>query len=174
MNFFKKIFIIIFFAVSSPQILIAETPYFLDFKFILNESVAGKKAQAFLKNKLEKGVKSIQDKQKKLQDEENKLIQKKKIISAEEYKKNVTALRSKVSALQKERNNLLETVSKQRSKARTQLLSELNPIIKNYMKEKNIRMVVDKKSLLLADDALDITDDIISLLNTKLKSIDLK
>ena len=42
------------------------------------------------------------------------------------------------------------------------------------MKEKNIRMVVDKKSLLLADDALDITDDIIALLNTKLKSIDLK
>ena len=113
-------------------------------------------------------------KQKKLQEEENKLIKKKKIISAEEYKKNVTALRSKVSALQKERNNLLETVSKQRSKARKELLSKLNPIIKNYMKEKNIRMVVDKKSLLLADDALDITDDIISLLNTKLKSIDLK
>ena len=41
--------------------------------------------------------------QKKLQEEENKLIQ--KIISAEEHK-NVTALRSKVSALQKERNNL--------------------------------------------------------------------
>lgn len=174
MNFFKKIFIIIFLVVSSPQILIAETPYFLDFKFILNESVAGKKAQDFLKNKLEKGAKSIQDKQKKLQDEENKLIQKKKIISAEEYKKNVTELRSKVSALQKERNNLLETVSKQRLVARKELLSKLNPIIKNYMKEKNIRMVVDKKSLLLADDALDITDDIISLLNTKLKSIDLK
>ena len=79
-----------------------------------------------------------------------------------------------MSALQKERNNLLETVSKQRSKARKELLNKLNPIIKNYMKEKNIRMVVDKKSLLLADDALDITDEIISLLNTKLKSIDLK
>ncbi len=76
--------------------------------------------------------------------------------------------------MQKERNNLLENVSKQRTKARKELLSKLNPIIKNYMKEKNIRMVVDKKSLLLADDALDITDDIISLLNTKLKSIDLK
>ena len=174
MNYLKKILIIIFLVISSPQILIAETPYFLDFKFILNESIAGKKAQAFLKNKLEKGAKSINDKQKKLQEEENKLIQKKKIISAEEYKKNVTALRSKVSALQKERNNLLETVSKQRSKARKELLNKLNPIIKNYMKEKNIRMVVDKKSLLLADDALDITDEIISLLNTKLKSIDLK
>ena len=174
MKFFKKTFIIIFFIVFSPKNLIAETPYFLDFKFILNESIAGKQAQVFLKNKLEKGAKSIQDKQKKLQEEENKLIQKKKIISAEEYKKNVTALRSKVSALQKERNNLLENVSKQRTKARKELLSKLNPIIKNYMKEKNIRMVVDKKSLLLADENLNITKEILDRLNKKIKSIEIK
>ena len=174
MNFFKKILFLIFFFTSTNQVLYADSPYFLDFKLILNESTAGKKAQAFLKNKLEKGAKSIQDKQKKLQDEENKLIQKKKIISAEEYKKNVTALRSKVSALQKERNNLLETVSKQRSKARKELLNKLNPIIKNYMKEKNIRMVVDKKSLLLADENLNITKEILDRLNKKIKSIEIK
>ena len=34
-------------------------------------------------------------------------------------------------------------------------------------------MVVDKKSLLLADENLDITKDILSLLNQKLKSIKL-
>ena len=39
------------------------------------------------------------------------------------------------------------------------------------MKEKKIRMVVDKKSLLLADQNLDITKDIIERLNKKLKSI---
>ena len=41
------------------------------------------------------------------------------------------------------------------------------------MKEKKIRMVVDKKSLLLADENLNITDDIINLLNKKIKSIKL-
>ena len=38
------------------------------------------------------------------------------------------------------------------------------------MQEK-IRMVVDKKSLLLADENLDITKDIMDRLNKKLKSI---
>ena len=33
------------------------------------------------------------------------------------------------------------------------------------MNEKKIRMVVDKKSLLLADEKLNITNDIIGLLN---------
>ena len=41
------------------------------------------------------------------------------------------------------------------------------------MAEKKIRMVVDKKSLLLADQKLDITKDIIEILNKKLKSIKL-
>ena len=75
--------------------------------------------------------------------------------------------------LQKERNQLLESVSKQRNKAKSELLKALNPIISNYMKEKKIRMVIDKKNLLLADDALDITKDIINLLNKNLKTIKL-
>ena len=42
------------------------------------------------------------------------------------------------------------------------------------MKEKKIRMVVDNKSILLADKNLNITDDIIKILNQKLKSIKLE
>ena len=41
------------------------------------------------------------------------------------------------------------------------------------MKEKNIRMVLDKKSILLSDENLDITQDIVKVLNSKLKSIKL-
>ena len=41
------------------------------------------------------------------------------------------------------------------------------------MQEKNIKIVLDKKSILLGDENLDITKDIISLLNKKLKSINL-
>ena len=86
----------------------------------------------------------------------------------------MTELRNKVSTLQKERNSLLDIVAKQRTKARNELLRNLNPIIKEYMKEKNIRMVVDKKSLLLNQCSnLNITNEIMDLLNKKLKSIKL-
>ena len=67
----------------------------------------------------------------------------------------------------------MANVSKQRSKAKAELLKNLNPIIKEYMKEKNIRMVLDKKNLLLAEDSLDITKEIVKRLNSKLKSIKL-
>ena len=153
--------------------LSADVPYYLDFKYILNQSDAGKKAQSYLKKKLDNGIKALQKKETAVQEEERKIIQQKKVISAEEYKKKVTELRNKVASLQKERDSLLTEVSKQRSKARSELLKNLNPIIKEYMKEKNIRMVLDKKSMLLADDSLDITQNIVKLLNSKLKSIKL-
>ncbi len=174
MNLFKKKIILLIFFLISSQTLLAETPYFLDFKFILNESDAGKKAQNYLKNKLEKGIKELKNKEKQIQDEEKKIIQQKKVIAAEDYKKKVASLRSKVASLQKERNSLLEGVAKERKKARNELLKNLNPIIKDYMNEKKIRMVVDKKSLLLADENLNITKDILAILNKKLKSIKFK
>ena len=163
----------LFFLVFYQSSIYAGDPHFLDFKYILNNSEAGKKAQTTLKNKLENGIKSLKDKEKKIQDEEKKIIQQKKVLSPEEYKKKVNELRTKVSSLQKERNTLLETVSKQRTKARNELLKNLNPIIKEYMQEKQIRMVIDKKSLLLADENLEITQEIIKRLNKKLKSIKL-
>ena len=170
----KKIIIFIFFIfVSYQNNILAGTPYFIDFKYILNESEAGKKAQKTLKTRLENNLKKLSEKQKKIQEEEKKIIQQKKIISPEEYKKKVNELRNKVSNLQKERNKILSDISEQRVKARNELLKNLNPIIKDYMLEKKIRMVIDKKNLLLADETLDLTKDIMALLNKKLKSINL-
>ena len=95
------IFALFFFNVNA----IADIPHYLDFKYILNESVAGKKAQTALKNKLIKDLKVLKIK-KKLQDEE-KNYRTKKLIKPEEYKSKVNNLRSSVSSLQKERNKLL-------------------------------------------------------------------
>ena len=173
----KKIIktILIVFSLYSLNIkAIADIPYYLDFKYILNESTAGKKAQNALKSKLDKGFRNLKEKEKKLQDEEKKIIEQKKLIKPEEYKSKVNNLRTSVSNLQKERNKLLQDVSSQRSKAKSELLKNLNPIIKEYMQEKKIRMVVDKKSLLLADENLDITKEILGRLNKKLKSINIK
>ena len=170
---YKKFILIFILFFSLQNNVISDIPYYLDFKYILNESDAGKKAQTYLKNKLQNGVKKLKETEKTIQGEEKETIQQKKLISAEEYKKKVTTLRNKVATLQRERNKLLDDVAKQRTKARNEILRNLNPIIKEFMQEKKIRMVLDKKSLLLADENLDITQDIIKLLNKKIKSIKL-
>ena len=87
MRVFIKIFFFLFLATLNFEKLSAESPHYLDFKYILNQSDAGKKAQNFLKSKLEKGIKNLQEREKKIQEEEKKIIQQKKLISADEYKK---------------------------------------------------------------------------------------
>ena len=116
----------------------------------------------------------MKDREKQLQKEEKDIIQQKKVLSPEDYKKKISGLRSKVSKLQKDRNSILETVAKKRRNARQQLIDAINPIVKSYMSEKKIKLVLDKKSILLGDDNLDITNDIMKQLNNKLKTINLK
>ena len=62
-------------------------------------------------------------------------------------------MRKKVADLQKQRNSLLSSVADQRAKARNELLKNLNPIISDYMKEKN-KNGSRQKSLLLTDGVL--------------------
>jgi len=173
MKNYKKLFFSIILLLFLPNALMADLPKYLDFKYVLNESEAGKKAQVQLKKKLDNGVKNLSKQEKIVLEEEKKIIQQKKILSPEEYKKKVSELRKKVSDLQKKRSKLLNTVAKQRSKARSELLKNLNPVVKEYMVEKNIRMVLDKKGIILADEKLDITNDIITKLNAKIKTLKL-
>jgi len=173
MNYLKNFLFILFIFFALSKQVFAELPVYLDFKFILNNSTAGKKAQDTLKKRLDNGIKSLNSKEKSIQEEERKIIQQKKIITQEEYVKKVNELRKKVSNLQKERNKLLENVANDRRKAKNELLKNLNPIIESYMQEKKIRLVIDKKNIILADEKLDITKEIINKLNTKLQSIKL-
>ena len=173
MKLLKNILFIFVLSLSFQNNLFPDIPHYVDFKYILNESSAGKKAQTFLKKKLNDGVKKVQKKEKNIQEEEKKIIQQKKLISGDEYKKKVKKLREDVLSVQKEKSKLFEDISKQRAKAKQVLLQNLNPILTDYMKEKKIRMVLDKKSLLIGDENLDITKDIIKILNSKLKSIKL-
>ena len=167
-------FLTILFLFFNFKTLSANNITYLDFKYVLNESVAGKKAQDYLKNKLDKGIKQLKTKEAAIQEEEKKIIQQKKVLSPEEYKKQITSLRSKVSSLQKEKQKILETVAKERAFAKNELLNNLNPLLIEYMKNNNIKMVIDKKNLIRADQSLDITKEIVSQLNKKIKKVSFK
>ena len=67
MNNYKKIFFSIILFIFIPNTLLADLPRYLDFKYVLNESEAGKKAQIQLKKKLENGAKELNKQEKILE-----------------------------------------------------------------------------------------------------------
>ena len=67
-----KIFLFSLTLIFLTNNLYADMPHYLDFKYILNNSVAGKKAQDSLQKRLKDGINSLNKKEKSLQEEEKK------------------------------------------------------------------------------------------------------
>ena len=172
-TYLKQILIIFFVILLSQSKAISNEIYFIDFSKVMNESVAGKKAQDQLKSLFKNSNKKINDTGKKLKEEETKLISQKTVLSKDEYKKKADALRKKVFNLNKERENSIKDIAKKRAKAKDELLKKLNPILGKYMEEKNIAVVIDKKNVLMGNKKFELTNEIIDILNKELKSINL-
>ena len=147
--------------------------YFIDFSKVMNQSIAGKKAQDYLKKELTNSNKKFSDTAKKLREEENKIISQKNVLDKAEYKKKADALRKKVFNLNKERESSIKNIAAKRRKAKDELFKNLNPILGKYMEEKGIGIIVDKKNVLMGNKKFEVTSDVINILNKELKSINL-
>ena len=92
----------------------------------------------------------------------------------DEFKKSIAELRKKVQKLQKDKQISINQLAKSRAAAKVELLNKLNPIMKKYMEENKIRVVLDKKNILLGDKSLEITSQIMEILNKEVKNITIK
>ena len=167
----KKFIIYFLFLFSFNQFALADNTYFIDYTRVLNQSKAGADAQQKLKNKFESESKKFLTEEENIKKQENELIAQKKALSNEDYQKKIDELRKKVAKLQVDKQNSLNEIAKSRALAKEELLKNVNPILKTYMEENKIRLIVDKQSVILGDTTLEITDKIIEILNQKLSSI---
>ena len=174
MKYLVKFFVITFLLLISTHVSAEQKIAYLDMKFVLNNSKAGKGAQDFLQKSFKENQKVFLDKEDSLKKEESDLLTKKTILTKEEYQKKSDNLRKKVIDYQSERRASLEKITTQRTEARQQLLKKIDPILKAYVKENNISIVVDKKNILMGNTDLDITNTIVEKLNKELPSLNIK
>ena len=80
-------------------------------------------------------------------------------------------LRKKVSNLQKSKQDSFNDIAKSRSNAKQKLLKVVNPILKKYMEDNKIRIVLNKDIVILGDTTLEITDQVIAILNKEFPSV---
>jgi len=149
----------------------AADSYFMDFSKVLNVSKAGAEAQSNLKKKFESESNKFKKQETDLRKEETELISQKKIITNKEYQKKVEALRKKVADLQKNQKDSFNAIAKSRADAKNALLASVNPIIKKYMEDNKIRIILDKKNVIMGDTTLEITNQIIDILNKEISSL---
>lgn len=71
-KFFNLILITFFVLTTYFTSAFSDTPYFIDFSRVLNQSKAGKEAQTILKTRLESSVKKFNKEEQSLREEEKK------------------------------------------------------------------------------------------------------
>ena len=170
MIFRKKFFlIIIFFLFGSTNLWSSEKIAFLDVEFIINKSkpalVIIKKIEK-IRDQETKKLREIEDNLKKKNDD---LIKTKNLISDEELKKKISSLREEAKSFDDLRKKTIKDLNIKKNKELNEFLKLINPIIQEYMKEKSIDMIIDKKNLFMAKSKNDITEDILKIVNTKIK-----
>tara|TARA_B100000989_G_C19496138_1_gene452128 strand:+ start:979 stop:1497 length:519 start_codon:yes stop_codon:yes gene_type:complete len=167
---FVSILLVIF--ISVP-VYSSEKIVYLDVEKIMQESIAGKSIIDQLKKKRELSISKFKKKEKDIIDKEKKLISQKNILSKEEFESKIIELRKDISNYQKDRSKTSNEIAKSRVKASTKLISKLTPILEDYSKKNSIRIIVQKKNIVMGKKEDDITKDILELVNQKVKNIKL-
>ena len=170
----KNIFIstLLFVLISVPGYS-SEKIVYLDVEKIMQQSIAGKSIIAQLKKKRETSISKFKKKEKEIRDNEKKLIAQKNVLSKEEFEKKIIELRKDISNYQKDRNKTSNEIAKLRVKASTKLINKLTPILEEYSKKNSIRIIVQKKNIVMGKKEDDITNDILELVNQNVKKIKL-
>ena len=174
MKYLVKFFVVTFLLLVCTHVLAEQKVAYLDMKFILNNSKAGKSAQDFLHKSFQENQKRFLDKENALKKEESDILTKKTILTKEEYQKKSDDLRKKVIDYQSQRRASLEKITAQRAEARQKLIEKLDPILQSYIEENDISLVIDRKNVVMGNTNLDITDIIIKKINKEFPSLSIE
>jgi len=173
-KYLVKFFVVTFLLLLCTHASAEQKIAYLDMKFILNNSKAGKGAQEYLKKSFKENQKRLSNEETKLKKAESDLLAKKSLLTKEEYQKKSSELRKTVMKYQSDRRSSFEKIAKLRAEARAKLIKELDPILDNYIKENSISLIVDKKNIVKGRIDLDITNLIVEKLNKQVPSLNLK
>ena len=163
------VFVLLFFTQSKSEVKIA----IIDTELIMKESLAGKSLIKQL-SKIDNGNKKYFLKyETKLKEEKKKISAQINILSKEEYDKKVSILNKDLKKYQEEVQNKIVLTKSKRDLAIKKILSELNIILSQYSNENKLTFVIDQKNIVIGRSDLNITNQILKLIDLKLKKVSL-
>ena len=166
MKIFLKIFI--FFIIHNYTF--AETSIaYIDLDSLLSKTNIGKNLFEKLNKSENLKMQELQEQEKKLKDEENKIIASKNLISEEQLKNDIKKFKKKLNDYKSLKSSELDKLQETRNNEVNNLLGTINSVIKSYMDENLITIIIDKKNIYIAHKKHDITDTLIELINKSIK-----
>ena len=168
---YKKNFVyilIIFFSIISIS-KSSENIAYLDLDNIVKNTKAGKSIINQLKVSKDSALKKFEQKEKELKKAEEDINKQKNVLSKEELKNKISDFRKEIASFRNDREKLINDFNTKKIQEFDKFFKKITPIIGEYAEQKNIDIVLDKKNIFLANKNNDITNEIIKLIDEKIK-----
>ena len=136
-------------------------------EFLFENTNLGKKISNDLKLINSKNIDQLKIEEKKLIDEENKIKKTQNIISEDELKSKISNLKKEVNSFNEKKKEIFQTFDEEKNKQLNMFFQKITPIIENYMADNSINLLLEKKNIFIGKSNIDITEDILILINNK-------
>ncbi len=161
------IFIVLF--VLTPSSFSQDQIVYLDLDYVVINTKAGKSILKKLEDSKNIALSKFEKKGKELKKIEEEINKQKNIISEDELRKKLIEFRKEVSTYQKNRQKVVKEFNQKKRSEFDKFFKKITPIIENYVSEKKIDIVLDKKNIFIASKKKNITQEIIKIIDTKIK-----
>ena len=172
MKFFLPFFLF-FFIISSP-VISDQKIVFVDMDRLVSVSKPGSSIIKQLKDINNKNLNFLKNEEKKFKEQEKKLIAQKNIITEADFTNKVEKLKSEINDYNIDRKKMIEEFNKLKVENTNNFLKQVNPILTKYSKENEISIILQKKDLIIGKSELDITEEIIKIINIEIKEFKIK
>ena len=169
--FFAKIIISFFLFLLIGNSNASENIRFININYIVNNSDVGKTLNKIIDNKSKKITTELNDLGKKIENKKTKIISQKNILKKEEYADLVKTYDDEVKKYNNIRKKKNDDFNKFRINSQKKIIEVLNPIITAFLKKESVQILLQKEQIIFGDNELDITEEILKILNEKHKKI---
>ncbi|MDA9927925.1 OmpH family outer membrane protein [Candidatus Pelagibacter sp.] len=171
----KKFFIILLILLNQVNFVYAEVNIvFVDLNKIMTTSKPGSSILENLNKENDQLLNNFKKDQKKLKDDEIKLISQKNILSEEEFQSKVKKLKIEINTYNENRKKTINDFNILKAETTDKFMKMINSIFIKYSNDKSISMIFDKKNMIIGKSELDITDEIIKIVNNEIKEFKIK
>jgi outer membrane protein len=174
MKIIIKALILISFILFSKSLYAETNIVYIDMNIIYNQTKVGKLIFSELEEINKKNISKFQKDEEILKKEEQVIFSQKNILSSAEYDKKVLAFKKKVDKYKSDRDKSIDELKKRRIKLINKLSNSVNEILAKYSEEKKISFIMPKKNIVIGRSELDITNDILIIVDDKIKKISIK
>ena len=166
--------ILVIFLLFANQAYSEQKIAFINMDSVISTSKSGISILKQLTDLNNKNLKFLKDEEKKFKEKETKLISQKNILSEADFKKKIDELKAEIKNYNQNRNKIIEDFNKLKVDNTNNLLKLINPILIKFSNDKEISIILQKKDLVVAKTELDITEEIIKIINAEVKEFKIK